>query len=142
MNEKKFITTQSAKLKSVGIKIFPEDFCNLSNTKTLELPEKNLFLAKDFFGSYEITTTAGETVINVKDQSEAKFIIYGFKKGMKKLKIPRDPKIIAESVKKYEDYLDGLLTSIKNEYRKENLKNKNIGIISGEIFKKLNLTRL
>ena len=142
MNEKEFVSTQSAKLKSGGIKIFPEDFCDLSNAKELKLPEKNLVLGKDFFGSFEITTTNGESVLNVEDESEAKFIVYSSKKRSKQIKIPNDSKLITESVKKYESYLDELLTEIKNDYQRENLETKNIGTVSGEIFKKLNLTRL
>lgn len=142
MIEKEFITAQIAKLKSSGLKIFPEDFCDLSDTKELNLPERNLVLGKDFFGSFEITTTKGESVLNIEDQLEAKFIVYSSKKRAKQIKIPKDPKLITESVKKYESYLDELLTKIRNDYRKENLGFKNIGIISGEIFKKLNLTRL
>ena len=88
MNEKEFVSTQSEKLKSWGIKIFPEDFCDLSNAKELSLPEKNLILGKDFFGSFEITTTNGESVLNVEDQSEAKFIVYSSKKRSKQIKIP------------------------------------------------------
>lgn len=142
MNEKEFVSTQSEKLKSWGIKIFPEDFCDLSNVKELNLPEKNLVLGKDFFGSFEITTTNGEPVLNVEDQSEAKFIVYSSKKRSKQIKIPNDSKLITESVKKYESYLDELLTKIKNDYQRENLETKNIGTVSGEIFKRLNLTRL
>jgi hypothetical protein len=142
LNEKGFITTQIAKIKSEGIKTFPEDFCNLSDTKVLDLPERNLLLGKDFFGTHEITTTTGETILNVKDQSEAKFIIYSIQKKSTKVKVPRNLKLISESVEKYECYLDELLNKIKNDYRNENLKSKNIGIVSGEIFKKLNLTRL
>lgn len=142
MNEKEFITTQIEKIKSDGIKIFPEDFCDLSDIKEINLPEKNLVLGKDFFGSFEITATNGEAVLNVEDQSEAKFIVYSSKKRAKQIKIPKDSKLITESIEKYESYLDELLTKIKNDYRKENLQVKSIGIISGEIFKKLNLTRL
>ena len=142
MNEKEFVSTQSDKLKSWGIKIFPEDFCDLSNAKKLNLPEKNLLLGKGFFGSFEVTTTNGESVLNVEDQSEAKFIVYSSKKRSKQIKIPIDSKLITESVKKYESYLDELLTKIKNDYQRENLETKNIGTVSGEIFKRLNLTRL
>ena len=142
MNEKEFITTQIEKIKSDGIKIFPEDFCDLSDIKEINLPEKNLVLGKDFFGSFEITATNGEAVLNVEDQSEAKFIVYSSKKRAKQIKIPKDSKLITESIEKYESYLDELLTKIKNDYRKENLQVKSIGIISGEIFKKINLTRL
>jgi hypothetical protein len=142
LNEKEFITTQIEKIKSDGIKIFPEDFCDLSDIKEINLPEKNLVLGKDFFGAFEITATNGEFVLNVEDQSEAKFIVYSSKKRAKQIKIPKDSKLITESIKKYESYLDELLTKIKNDYAKENLEFRNIGIISGEIFKKLNLTRL
>ena len=142
MNEKEFVTTQIEKIKSESIKIFPEDFCDLSDINELNLPEKNLVLGKDFFGSFEITATNGESVLNVEDQSEAKFIVYSSRKRTKQIKIPRNSKLITESVKKYESYLDELLTKVKNDYRRENLEAKNIGIISGEIFKKLNLTRL
>jgi hypothetical protein len=142
LNEKEFIKLQSDKIKSEGLKIFPENFCDLSNTKKINLPEENLVLGKDFFGSYEITTTNGESVLNLDDQSEAKFIVYSSKKRTKQIKIPNDSKLITESVKKYESYLDDILTRIKINYENENLEVKNIGTISGEIFKRLNLTRL
>jgi hypothetical protein len=140
LTEKDFIAAQSSNLQSEGIKIFPEDFCDLSDAAELNLPEENLVLGKDFFGSFEITTTSGEPVFTVTDQSEAKFIVYSSKKRSKQIKIPKDSNTINDAVNSYESYIDQLLTNIKKEYHKKNLDIKNIGIVSGEILKKLNLS--
>ena len=142
MNEREFTVNQISRLKAEGIKVFPNDFCDLSNSQDLNLPDENLVLTKDFFGSFEITTTNGATVLNVKDLSKAKFVVYSSRKRLKQIKIPKDIKIIAAAVEKYEEYLDELLTKIKSNYIKENFESKDSGIVLGEIFKKLNLTRL
>ncbi|MBT8379224.1 MAG: hypothetical protein KJN64_08335 [Ignavibacteria bacterium] len=142
MDEREFKVTQISKLKAESIKIFPDDFCDLSHSTDLTLPDENLVLGKDFFGSFEIATTSGEGVLNIENQSKAKFIVYSSKKRSKQIKIPNDSKLITDSVKRYENYLDHLLTKIKKDYQNENLDIKNLGIVSGEILKRLNLTRL
>lgn len=129
-------------LQSEGVRNFPEEFCDLSDSKELNLPEVNLVLGKDFFGLFEITTTNGESLFTVANESEAKFIVYSSNKRLKQIKIPQNINVIKDTVKKYESYLDQLLSKIKNEFQKENLDRKKIGMVSGEIFKKLNLTRL
>jgi hypothetical protein len=142
LNKKDFIAGQVFKLKNRNIKIFPEQFCSLSHSTELNLPDKYLVLGKDFFGSFEITTTSGEPVLNVESESKAKFVVYSSRRRWKQIKIPKDEKTITESVKNYETYLDELLTEIKIDFKKENFEPKHLGIVSGEIFKKLNLTRL
>jgi hypothetical protein len=132
LNEKDFISKQISKLKTEGIKIFPGDFCDLSDSNEINLPEENLILGKDFFGSFEITTTSGEPVLNVEAPAEAKFIVYSSRKRKKQIRVPKDKNIIDEAVQTYENYLDELLTKIKNDYKKENLEPKNLGTVSGK----------
>ena len=56
--------------------------------------------------------------------------------------MPRDFAMIKKSVADYEKYLDSLLIDIKRDYDKKINNGKNLGSVSNEIFKKLNLIRL
>lgn len=142
MTEKEFILKESEKLISEGIKMFPEDFCNLTDAVELNLPAKNLVLGKNFFGTYEVTTTEGETVFNLADLYEAKFIVYSCRERSDKIRMLKDSVKIKEAVSSYESYIDQILNNIKKEFVKENFKMKNLGNISGDILKKINLVRL
>ena len=142
MSEKDFIFSKSRELYLNGIKIFPVDFTNSKNTKIIEVPEKELVLGKEFFGSYEVSTIAGDFVLTFSDALEAKYIVYASKNRTNKIKIPKDSDSIKSAVESYEKYLDQLLQEIKKDYLARFSNGKNFTSVSNEIFKKLNLTRL
>ena len=142
MSEKDFIFSKSRELYLNGIKIFPVDFTNSKNTKIIEVPEKELVLGKEFFGSYEVSTIAGDFLLTFNNASEAKYIVYASKNRKDKIKIPKEPDNIKAAVENYEKYLDQLLQEIKKDYLARFSNGKNFTSVSNEIFKKLNLTRL
>lgn len=75
MSEKDFIFSKSRELYLNEIKNFPIDFINSKYIKAIEVPEKQLVLGKEFFGSYEVSTIAGDFVLTFSNEPEAKYIV-------------------------------------------------------------------
>lgn len=142
MTESDFIFSKTRELSLSGIKNFPIDFYNLKNFTEIDVPDKVLVLGKEFFGSYEVSSTSGDFVMTFSNEFEAKFIVYASRNKKNKIKIPRDSESIENAVEEYEKYLDMLLQDIRNDYLKKINNGKNFSAVSNEIFKKLNLTRL
>lgn len=142
MNEKDFIFSKSRELQLAGIKIFPIDFINSKKNNVIQVPEKELVLGNEFFGSFEVSTTTGEFVLTFNNKFEAKYIVYASKNRKAEIKIPVESERIKSAVESYEKYLDQLLLEIKKDYFARFNNGKNITSVSNEIFKKLNLTRL
>jgi hypothetical protein len=142
LSEKDFIFSKSRELYLNGIKNFPIDFINSKNIKVIDIPEKQLVLGKEFFGSYEVSTIAGDFLLNFCNAYEAKYIVYASKNRKDKIIIPKEPDTIKSAVDSYEKYLDQLLQEVKKDYITRFSNGKNFTSVSNEIFKKLNLTRL
>jgi len=142
VSEKDFIFSKSKDLSLSGLKSFPIDFVISKSLNTIEVPEKVLVLGKEFFGSYEVSSAAGDFVLTFNNLFEAKYIVYASQHRKKQIKIPGELSSIKKSVEDYEQYLDELLQEIKKDYLKKFTNGKNLTSVSNEIFKKLNLTRL
>ena len=142
MTESDFIFSKTRELSLSEIKNFPIDFYNLKNFTEIDVPDKVLVLGKEFFGSYEVSSTSGDFVMTFSNEFEAKFIVYASRNRKNKIKIPRDSESIENAVEEYEKYLDMLLQDIRKDYLKKINNGKNFSAVSNEIFKKLNLTRL
>jgi len=142
VSEADFIFSKSKELLLAGLKTFPLDFINTKNFSEIEVPDKVLVLGKEFFGSFEITSTTGDFVMTFSNESEAKYIVYASRSRTSKIKIPSDLILMNKSVYEYEKYLDQLLVDIKKDYLKKINNGKNFTLVSNEIFKKLNLARL
>jgi len=142
LNEKDFIFSKSKDLSLSGLKNFPQDFSNSKKISTIEVPEKVLLLGKEFFGSFEVTSATGDFSLSFQNEFEAKYVVYASHNRKNKIIIPVEHSEIRSAVEEYEKYLDKLLLEIKNDYQKKINNGKNITLVSNEIFKKLNLTRL
>ena len=142
MTESDFIFSKTRELSLSEIKNFPRDFYKLKNFTEIDVPDKVLVLGKEFFGSYEVSSTSGDFVMTFSNEFEAKFIVYASRNRKNKIKIPRDSESIENAVEEYEKYLDMLLQDIRKDYLKKINNGKNFSAVSNEIFKKLNLTRL
>jgi len=142
VTESDFIFSKTRELSLSGIKNFPIDFYNLKNFTEIDVPDKVLVLGKEFFGSYEVSSTSGDFVMTFSNEFEAKFIVYASRNRKNKIKIPRDSESIENAVEEYEKYLDMLLQDIRKDYLKKINNGKNFSSVSNEIFKKLNLIRL
>ena len=142
MTESDFIFSKTRELSLSEIKNFPIDFYNLKIFTEIDVPDKVLVLGKEFFGSYEVSSTSGDFVMTFSNEFEAKFIVYASRNRKNKIKIPRDSESIENAVEEYEKYLDMLLQDIRKDYLKKINNGKNFSAVSNEIFKKLNLTRL
>jgi hypothetical protein len=142
VTESDFIFSKTRELSLSEIKNFPIDFYNLKIFTEIDVPDKVLVLGKEFFGSYEVSSTSGDFVMTFSNEFEAKFIVYASRNRKNKIKIPRDSESIENAVEEYEKYLDMLLQDIRKDYLKKINNGKNFSAVSNEIFKKLNLTRL
>ena len=142
MSEKDFIFIKSKELSLSGLKSFPIDFIESKSLNVFEVPNKVLVLGKEFFGSYEVSSAAGDFVLTFNNLFEAKYFVYASQQRKNKIKVPGEISNIKKSVEDYEQYLDELLNGIKKDYMKKFSNGKNLTPVSNEIFKKLNLTRL
>jgi len=142
LNEKDFVFSKSKEIQLGGIKDFPDDFSTSKNLNIIEVPEKELILGKEFFGSFEVTTITGDFILVLSSETEAKYIVYASKKRKSKIRIPTKPESIRVAVESYEKYLDQLLQELRKDYLVRFRNGKNFTSISKEIFKKLNLKRL
>lgn len=142
MSEADFIFSKTKELSLTGIKNFPIDFVKLKNTVEVVVPDKVLLLGKEFFGSYEVTSSSGDFVLTFSNDFEAKYIVYASRNRKNKIVLPEDLSAIKKSVEDYEKYLDQILVEIKIDYQKKINNGKNFTSVSNEIFKKLNLIRL
>lgn len=141
MTEKVFISSWISKINSERIKNFPDDFIQLSEFDEVSLPGKMLIIGQEFFGNYEILSIDGSLIFQAENYSKAKFIIYSNKQKPLKIKIPRQEKVIKESVFKYEEYLDGIIKIIEADYKKNFPGDKSYSQVTNNILRMLNLTR-
>lgn len=141
MSEKDFINNWTTLLSTEGIKKFPDDFSEVKDFILLEVPKQTLMLGKEFFGTYEVLTTSGESVYQVNDLNEAKYIIYSGRNRSGKILLPVSKDDITSTVKKYEVYVDSILSRIEKDFKQQFTESKNFPIVSNEIFKVLNLIR-
>jgi len=142
LSETDFIFSKSKELSLSGIKNFPIDFISTKDLVEIDVPDKVLVLGKEFFGSYEVASATGDFVLTFSNEFEAKYIVYASRNRKSKIYLPRELTLIKKSVDDYEKYLDNLLIDIKKDYDKKINNGKNLGSVSNEIFKKLNLIRL
>lgn len=142
MNEKDFIFSKSKELQLSGIKDFPAAFSDLKQSQIIDVPDKQLILGKEFFGSYEVTTPSGDFTLTLDNETEAKYIVYASRNRTKKIKLLQKQDEVKRVVEEYEKYLDSILQEIKKEYTKRFPNGKNFTSVSNSIFKKLNLIRL
>ncbi|MEJ5263313.1 MAG: hypothetical protein WHT45_11570 [Ignavibacterium sp.] len=140
MTKKEFVDFWKSKLLSEGIKIFPDDF--LDNIETLEkkIPATTLILGSELFGSYEVITTSGEVIFQAENYIEAKYYVYSSQQRKSQIKFPADKNLIPIIVKKYEQYIDNIITEITRDFKKSFPDTKEISPVS-EILKALNLVR-
>ncbi|MBK6914688.1 MAG: hypothetical protein IPH11_13945 [Ignavibacteriales bacterium] len=107
----------------------------------VKLPGKALHLGEEFFGSFEILNSDGESFLQVNDYNRAKYLIYSNKKLPAEILIPNDGDEINKSVKKYELYLDNIIKDILSTLSKTGIEIKYSSNIISEIFRMLNLVR-
>jgi hypothetical protein len=141
LNKKLFVDSWINKLQAAGIKQFPAHFIDPDQLKTISIPIKTLVIGQEFFGSYEIITTEGESVYQASNYDEAKFFVYGSRQRNGKTYFPKDLSMIKNLVNEYNSYLDDVLYQINKDYRKYFPNEKDSHIVSNEIFQKLNLIR-
>lgn len=140
MTKKEFVEYWKNKLISEGIKTFPDDFLDNVETLKKKIPAKTLILGSELFGTFEVITTDGEIVTQAEDYVEAKYYVYASQQRKSEIKFPVDKNLIPLIVKKYEQYIDSIITEVTKDFRKSFQDTKEINPVS-EILKTLNLVR-
>lgn len=141
MNEKDFIQNKVEEIKS-GLKIFPSDFLNENiSVKEFSLPGKILIMGEELFGKYEIVTKEGDSVFQADNYNAAKYLVYSGRTKPLKIQLPVDDTATEKIVRSYEKYLDELVRTIQNDYRKNFPESKNMNAAVNEIFLRANLIR-
>lgn len=140
MTEKEFENIWIEKLRGED-KIFPSDFIEPTDFETIESTGKALTLGGEFFGSYEIIDTDGKIVAQVDNYPKAKYLIYASRSKPDTIPVPKDDETIAASVKKYETYLDLIITEMRKEFSAKFPQSKNFNKVSNTVFNILNLHR-
>jgi len=139
VTEKEFISHYINKHSETKGKIFPDDFTNLTNTEKLEMPHKTLVLGNEFFGTVEILTTEGTSILQAESIHKAKYIVYANLNRSGNIIIPKSNNEIKTAVENYEKYLDWILLDIDEELKQKLPDSRNLHSVSNEIFLKLNL---
>ena len=141
MTEKEFITAWKLQLESENTKHFPDDFISSENLKELGLPSTTFVMGQEFFGAFEILTVDGNPIYQANSHSEAKYILYSNRDKPGKISIPSKEADIKTANSNYESYLDSIIKDIEKDYRKNFPGQKNMNLVTNEIFRLLNLTR-
>lgn len=141
MNEKYFVENWISKIHSSGIKQFPLEFIDGSQLETIIIPVKTLVVGQEFFGTYDVITTDGQSIYQTSNIDEAKFFVYSSKERNGKAYLPKEKSKMKNLLNTYNHYLDELLNQIKLDYKKYFPEGKNLQAVSNEIFKKLNVIR-
>lgn len=140
MTRKEFAEFWVKKLTAEGIKIFPEDFLDDIPTYTIKIPAKTFIPGSKLFGVYEIITTDGEVISTTENYYEVKYYVYSSLQRRPDLKIPENKNLITEIVKKYERYIDNIVSDISFDFKKKFSDSRESPPIS-EILKTINLVR-
>lgn len=140
MREKEFGISWVAQNRAI-IKNFPEEFLEVKDVQEIKLPEDVLVMGPEMFGEFEILDSEGNPVLKAESFTKAKYILYSNRHKPKSIKIPINEEIVKETVKRYEKYLDELLTQIKEEFEDTFPNSKQLYEVTNYIFASLNLKR-
>lgn len=140
MTKKEFFEFWIKKLTSDGIKIFPDDFIEDIETTSLKIPAKTLIPGSELFGTFEVITTDGEVIAQAENYSEAKYYVYASQQRKSEIKFPIHKDLIPTIVKRYEQYIDNIITEISNDFKKKFSDTKETNPVS-EILKTINLVQ-
>lgn len=136
----KLVKEITDKIKSSGLKIFPDDFLGSVNYYEENIPNKILFIASELFGQSEIKTSDGKFFKMVDDINLAKYYVYSSLQRKSVLKIPSENSALIKMIAEYEKYFDNLVKRIQDEIKNSGL-DVNILKITNDIIHSLNLTR-
>lgn len=138
--ENKLIKEIIEKIKTTGLKTFPDDFLYNANCTEEIIPNKILIITAEFFGQSEIKTSDGEFFKMVDDINLAKYYVYSSSQRKSILKIPVDKLTLIKAIEAYEKYFDSLVKMIDSEINNSGF-NVNKMKITNDIIHSLNLTR-
>ena len=141
MSEKEFVKFWVEKFKREYEKNFPEDFLETEDVEIFNNGGKRLSLGTEFFGSFELIDTQGNTVLTLPSLDEAKYYIYASRKKPDSFPVPRKKEILFKTVKNVDKYLDDFLRLILENFSNEFPSSPNFNRIAAKIFLSLDLQR-
>jgi len=117
----KLISDSTEVLEILGEKLlgFPENFIELANSKQLEkvtLPKGPLKLGA-FKEGVQYVVSEDDFVLELRNEVEAKYIIYTHLRGATSVSIPDDMFAIFKAVKKYEKYIRDIQKKLIEAYK-------------------------
>lgn len=140
MTKKDFIEFWIKKLLSDGIKKFPDDFLENSDITSIKIPPETLIPGSELFGTFEVITTDGEVIAQAENYAEAKYYIYASQQRKPEIKFPVEKNLIPQIVKRYEQYIDNIISEISSDFKNKFADKKESSPVS-EILKSINLVR-
>jgi hypothetical protein len=141
MTQKDFQQKWIKLIKDEKLKVFPDDFVESIPTKEISLPNKNLILGPELFGSFELLDVGGNLIFNASSFTEAKFVLYANRYKPSKINLPLDDNDTAKIVKQYELHLDTILKEVEKEFKLEFPESTRFLEVSNHIFQALNIQR-
>jgi hypothetical protein len=95
-----------SEIGSKGMKKFPEDFLadKVDDNETLEIDIPGTPLQLDLNSQTTIISPKRHYRYEARNPSEAKYIIYSFEIGQRKIRIPKDNRVVFKAVTGYEKY--------------------------------------
>jgi hypothetical protein len=141
MKEKQFIDKWVNVITYELGKGFPDEFLHEVETEEIELPQINLRLGSELFGTFELIDKDGNPVIQLDSYEKAKYLLYSNRLLPAKVNIPKKNKLISETIKNYENTIDKIIIKIRNDFNRENFGFEQFNEVTNKIFKKLNLAR-
>jgi len=117
----KLISDSTEVLEILGGKLlgFPENFIELANSKQLEkvtLPKGTLKLGA-FKEGVQYVVSEDDFMLELRNEIEAKYIIYAHLRGATSVSIPADMFVIFKAVKEYEKYVRDIQKKLIEVYK-------------------------
>ena len=124
-----------------GIKTFPEDFLEefVEDEEMLEIAVHGTPLQLDSNSQTIVISPRRHFRYEAKNPPEAKFIIYAYKIGQKKIKIPKDNRAIFKAVTSYEKYCEEIKHQCFTLFLKHTNNEDMAELLTKEVEQKLDL---
>ena len=113
--ERDFITLWYGKLLK-SIKMFPGDFASGFETREVILADRRITLGPEFFGTYQLVNSNGESALTADSIFEAKYYIYASISTSAPFKMPLNAADIEKVIRLYEKYFMELIGKIAKDH--------------------------
>jgi hypothetical protein len=141
VTEKEFISKWTGMVDHGLLKKFPNEFLSDISCVEMKMPEANLVMGEELFGSFEILDSRGQCIMMADNYYRAKYILYSSRLKPETIQIPGNDEEITTVVKSYEKVIESLVKDIEKDFKKSVPDSPNFLRVSNDIFHQLNLKR-